>query len=539
LNALSAAVQHKRKPLEVARAMGSGPLASVEQLLHKRLRFLTLLYGGVYAVQFAVDIIPSIIGQTAWPSGLALFGRLSVVIVFIACCLLAAIVWGMKSLSLQSLRIIEGVLFGAVFIRLAVASTVVFWGSRLLDDLLHELPSPQARTQLDRLALSMTYPWVISIMVYGILVPNTWRRCTLVVSMAALACAGLFIVASITHSLPVEVWLQTLLTDNLRPLLVGSAIAIFGSYRIETLRQEAVEARRLGPYQLKRCLGVGGMGEVYLAEHVLLKRPCAIKLISAEHANDPRNVSRFEREVQATATLTHPNTIQVFDYGVTSDGVFYYAMEYLPGMNLQQLVLQYGPLSVSRAVHLLIQMSSALQEAHRIGLIHRDVKPGNVLLCERGGKHDVVKLLDFGLVRNCLLTVSREVMTQEGTIAGTPENMSPEQAAGEHIIDGRSDLYSLGALAYFLLTGKPPFERATPMRIITAHIHDYAEPVSKLRPDIPSELEEIVTRCLKKDPALRYPDAGALEEALTQCKAAGKWTEAEAADWWRTHRPGD
>jgi serine/threonine-protein kinase len=182
-------------------------------------------------------------------------------------------------------------------------------------------------------------------------------------------------------------------------LVIAVGFSIYGSHKISVLRQQAFEARRLGQYQVKHRLGRGGMGEVYLAEHVLLHRPCALKLIRPERAGDPTNLARFEREVQATAALDHPNIVEIFDYGRADDGTFYYAMEYLPGLSLQELVGRYGPLPPERAVHLLRQVCGALQEAHAAGLIHRDVKPGNVLVCKRGGRHDVAKLVDFGLVR--------------------------------------------------------------------------------------------------------------------------------------------
>src|SRR5262249_41007788 len=201
----------------------------------------------------------------------------------------------------------------------------------------------------------------------------------------------------------------------------------------------------------------GGMGEVYRAEHLLLRRPCAIKLIRPERAGDLQNLRRFEREVQAMATLTNWHTVEVYDYGHAADGTFYYVMELLPGLTLDQLVRQYGPLPPARAVHLLRQVCVALREAHAVGLIHRDIKPSNVIVGERGGLPDVAKLLDFGLVRSVGLSPSGERVTQTGSVVGTPSYMSPEQASDSPEVDVRSDFYSLGAVAYFLLTGRPPF----------------------------------------------------------------------------------
>jgi serine/threonine protein kinase len=182
--------------------------------------------------------------------------------------------------------------------------------------------------------------------------------------------------------------------------------------------------------------------------------------------------ARFEREVQATAALTHPNTVEVFDYGHAADGTFYYVMEYLPGLSLEELVKQHGPLPPGRAVHLLRQVCGALQEAHAAGLIHRDIKPGNIIVSERGSLCDVVKLLDFGLVQAHGLNPNGQQLTQEGAIAGTPAYMSPEQAGAQGELDGRSDIYSLGAVGYFLLTGQPPFVRNTAVQSLTAKLND-------------------------------------------------------------------
>src|SRR5262249_30984221 len=230
----------------------------------------------------------------------------------------------------------------------------------------------------------------------------------------------------------------------------------------------------------------------------------------------------FEREVQATATLTHPNTVEVFDYGRADDGTFYYVMEYLPGPSLEEEVRQRGPLPPGRAVHLLRQLCGALQEAHAAGLIHRDIKPGNVLVCERGGRCDVAKLLDFGLVRAPGPGHDGQQLTLEGALAGTPAYMSPEQAASKGDLDARSDLYSLGAVAYFLLTGQPPFVRETAVQTLAAHISEAVSP-DRLRPDVPADVQALVLRCLEKDPARRFPDAASLEQALAACACAGEW----------------
>jgi serine/threonine-protein kinase len=319
-------------------------------------------------------------------------------------------------------------------------------------------------------------------------------------------------------------------------LLVAASVVTFGAHRIETLRREAAAARKLGQYQLRHCLGVGGMGEVHLAEHVLLRRPCAIKLIRPERVGVAKNLQRFEREVQTTATLTHPNTVQIFDYGHAEDGTFYYVMEYLPGLTLEQLVKQHGPLPVARVVHFLRQVCGALREAHAAGLIHRDIKPGNIMICERGGFHDVAKLLDFGLVLDQRLGPDGERLTHEGAIAGTPAYMSPEQALGREDLDARSDIYGVGCLAYFLLTGQPPFAGRSAVEMLAAHLYEPPAPLTNRRPDVTEEVQTVVLRCLAKNPAERFASAQDLGRALADCPTAAQWTEEEGAGWWRANR---
>jgi serine/threonine-protein kinase len=237
------------------------------------------------------------------------------------------------------------------------------------------------------------------------------------------------------------------------------------------------------------------------------------------------------------ATLTHPNTVQVFDYGHTADGVFYYVMEYLPGLDLARLVGNHGPLPPGRAVHLLAQVCRALREAHAAGLIHRDLKPGNIMVCTRGGVPDVAKLLDFGLVQvesGSGLEDPANPITRHGAVLGTPAYMSPEQAGGLPAVRA-SDVYSLGATAYFLLTARPVFERPTWQLTLAAHLRDAPPPPG---PDVPADLAAVLARCLAKTPEDRFTDVVQLETALAGCSCAGEWTEEQAARWWAENRPG-
>jgi eukaryotic-like serine/threonine-protein kinase len=276
------------------------------------------------------------------------------------------------------------------------------------------------------------------------------------------------------------------------------------------------------------------MGEVHLAEHVLLKQPVAIKLIRPERAGDPGALERFEREVRATARLKHWNTVQIYDYGYTEDGTFYYAMEYLPGLTLEEIVTRHGPLPPARAIAILRQLCAALSEAHGMNLVHRDIKPANVMICEIGGVFDVAKLLDFGLVRGG--GPQAETMPEEKFVAGTPGYMAPEQATGR-LIDGRTDIYSLGAASYFLLTGEHPFARKSVIQVMLAQMTEEIRRPRESRPDLPVDVELVVLRCLSRQPDDRFQDIDTLDTALSACEDAGRWTQAAAREWWLHHKP--
>ena len=384
-----------------------------------------------------------------------------------------------------------------------------------------------------------TILWVMLIVGYGTFIPNTGRRCASVVITMGLSPLVLVGVAGQFHPEIPRRLLILFLADMAMWLGCAGAMAIYGSHKITLLRQEAFAARKLGQYALKQPLGQGGMGEVYLAEHMLLKRPCAVKVIRPDQSNDPTSVQRFLREVQVTATLTHPNTVQVFDYGRTDDGTVFYAMEYLPGLNLEKLVQERGPMPGARVIHVLRQLCGALAEAHAAGLIHRDIKPSNVILCRRGGVYDVAKLLDFGLARLQSGELAGATFTQAGLIFGTPAYMSPEQAAGSRSLDLRTDIYSLGALAWFLLTGAPPFVREGIVQTLSAHINDPVPVLRAVRPDVPDDLQVIVQRCLAKDPAQRFADSVNLDRALARCCSAVAWSQADAATWWNALESGE
>jgi hypothetical protein len=316
------------------------------------------------------------------------------------------------------------------------------------------------------------------------------------------------------------------------------AMSTVASQVIFGLRAEVAAHRKLGQYTLDEKIGEGGMGMVYRAHHALLRRPTAVKLLPLEKAG-AENLARFEREVQLTAGLTHPNTVSIFDYGRTVDGVFYYAMEYLDGLNLDQLIKADGPQPPARVVRILEQVSGALAEAHGIGLVHRDIKPGNIILCERGGEPDVAKVVDFGLVKRFIHNDTDATMasTTAQTLLGTPLYMAPESITGSGDIDARSDLYALGAVGYLLLTGTPVFQAASVVEVLAHHLHTAPEPPSqRLGRSLPVELEQVVLQCLAKSPDDRPSSAKTLRGRLAIMKTGDSWTEDDAARWWLRYR---
>lgn len=294
----------------------------------------------------------------------------------------------------------------------------------------------------------------------------------------------------------------------------------------------ATELESIGPYRLIRKLGAGGMGEVYLAEHELMKRQCAVKLIHPSRAANEDMQRSFEIEAKATAQLTHWNTIEIYDYGTSPDGRFYYVMEYLQGVNLRQFVENYGAMAPGRIIYLLKQLCESLYEAECQGLVHRDIKPSNIFMTQRGQSCDVAKLLDFGLVQEaCAGSVKVEGANRQ--LKGSPGYMCPEQATGAEL-DHRGDLYSLGCVAYFLLSGRPPFLDENPVMLIVAHATMSAPSILDVADNVPDDLATIVMKCLARNPGDRFQSARDLLLALEQCESANDWNYRDAEDWWRT-----
>ena len=445
-------------------------------------------------------------------------------------CVLATVVAGLLasevSLTRKQLRVVEYVLFLGLTLLLAasqyfVGLDLMYRGSEYVPMILAFIKD----AVIQMMALMM---------IYGTLIPNTPAvAARTLVAMFVIPVVSAFLLRFHPDVAPVVAQLGAAeeAGSNILFLGIGAALAIYGAFLVNGLRTELHQARKLGQYQLGEKLGEGGMGEVYLAEHQLLKRPCALKLIKPGVNTDPIALARFEREVQAAAMLSHPNTIEIFDYGHTDDGTFYYVMQYLPGLTVSDLVRQSGPMPPGRVIYVMRQVCGALAEAHRYGLVHRDLKPANILVAILGGKCDFAKVLDFGLVK-LTATPGALQLTADYTVSGTPQYMSPEQATATAGVDGRADIYSLGAVLYFMLTGRPPFEGTNPAELMIAHARDPVVPPSRHQPEIPADLEAVVLRCLAKKPDDRYLDARALAAALAACACAGDWNDERADQWW-------
>ncbi|MBS0208379.1 MAG: serine/threonine protein kinase [Planctomycetes bacterium] len=312
----------------------------------------------------------------------------------------------------------------------------------------------------------------------------------------------------------------------------GMLIAVLWASRLRlALRVAEVETKQLGQYTLERKLGEGAMGAVYQARHALLRRPTAVKLMHPQ-VNSDEALARFEREVQLTSQLTHPNTIAIYDYGRTAQGVFYYVMEYLDGIPLDVLVRKFGPQPEGRVVEILRQLCGSLAEAHACGLIHRDIKPANLLLNRRGRQFDVLKVLDFGLVKT-IASLGDAAVTKAYSFVGTPHFMSPEAVNTPDAVDARSDLYAIGAVGYFLLCGQNIFDGKNVMEVCHQHLTQAPPPLSSRTPGpISPDLEALIHRCLAKNKEARPQSAEELAELLSQCRLTKPWTRADAEAWW-------
>ena len=384
--------------------------------------------------------------------------------------------------------------------------------------------------------LSWTAIWVV---IFAVFIPSTPKKTALVAFASVSTLLVGFLVGQIRGLEQLQDPSRMVL-----PLVTGfllAGFAVIPSIILSGMAGQIRKAKELGSYTLERKLGEGGMGEVWVGRHTLLKRPAAIKLIRP-HQLDPQKsrlmLKRFEREAQSTALLGSPNSIRLYDFGLAEDGTFYYVMELLDGLDVYELIREHGAVPVERAVHILGQVCSSLAEAHSLGLVHRDIKPGNIFLCRRGLDVDVVKVLDFGLVKSQDEMANPDVThTAQNTATGTPAYMSPEAARGVQELGPQSDLYALGCVAYWLLTGKMVFYSENPLELMMKHVQEEPVPPNDRADwEIPRELENVVLKLLEKAPQDRYQSAEDLRAALNAVPLKHRWTQDRAQEWWQNHR---
>ena len=488
----------------------------------------------IFSVAGTVFLIRDLINQNSISPVLQI-----VLMIFVGA--IAALLWSGRSIALKHLRVLELLSFGLIVTYLAAQNY----------HLIHqEMVEGNAALALTRSVQTILH-YALLVAIYAIFIPNTWQRASVLILPIAITPIGggflLFFMNPEFVTVASQIDFAERIIDPILLLMVSVAIGIYGTHVIHHYRSEAFETKNMGLYELKEKIGAGGMGEVWLAKHRMLARPAALKLIRPDRLGNGDSdrarhaLRRFEREAQATASLRSPHTVELYDFGATSDGVFYYVMEYLDGLDLDTLVKRYGPIPPERTNYLLRQVCESLGDAHNNGLIHRDIKPGNIYVCRMGLNYDFVKVLDFGLVKTARGSGSTESSTQltvEGMTTGTPAYMAPELALGEGKVDARTDLYALGGVGYWLLTGQLVFEQESPMAMVVDHVKTEPVPPSqRTELEIPQELDEIILRCLEKDPAKRFQTAMGLEAALAACASPNGWDAKRAEKWWQLHLP--
>jgi serine/threonine-protein kinase len=374
---------------------------------------------------------------------------------------------------------------------------------------------------------------------FPMLVPTTPGK-TLIAALATASMRPLMYFLAVVG--PLDPLPGALVFTLVFPNYICVGLAVVGSQVVYGLGRDINRAQQMGSYRLVELLGVGGMGEVWKAEHRMLARPAAIKLIrndgsgSGSGQTSEGNLKRFEREVQATALLRSPHTVEVYDYGLAEDRTFYYVMELLDGVSLEGLIKRYGPLPPDRVIHILRHACHSLAEAHERGLIHRDLKPANIFLCRQGLEFDFVKVLDFGLVKRTGEKPEGELgITQVGTFIGTPAYGSPEMASGSEA-DAASDIYSLACVAFWLLTGRTVFQAPSLPLMLVKHLNeDPKAPSVYAKQTVPAAVDELILECLHKDPQDRPQSARALDARLERLQQTARWTQEQARDWWTQH----
>jgi serine/threonine protein kinase len=487
----------------------------------QRLKLFCLVSGGFWAVGLLMDAVvaPRTLGFTAPPRAI----RIEITAVVTAMLLFLYVRYAPRSPQAKSDM--------GVWLMVLNAAGIAALETWAIDPSLHTL---------ERLS------WLcIVILLSAMIMPSTPRKMAVAAFVSA-SLSPLGVWFAYLRGVDVPSVVQTLVMSM--PNYTCAVAAVLPSLTFQRLGRRLREARELGNYELIEQLGRGGMGEVWRARHRLLARHAAIKLVRPEMlgaANESEAkavLRRFEREAQATSALSSQHSIRLFDFGVTDEGTFYYVMELLSGRDLESLVREFGPLPADRTMYLLRQVCHSLAEAHERGLIHRDVKPANIYLCRMGLDYDFVKVLDFGLVKlhetHLAEGQTQTLMTAVHSTLGTPAYMAPEIILGHSAVDRRADVYALGCVWYFLLTGQLVFEGSTPMQAVVDHVHASPLPPSQrteLR--IPAEIDAMVLACLEKNPDRRPQDAAALLQMMEQCTTCTTWSNARAREWWQTHLP--
>jgi serine/threonine-protein kinase len=488
----------------------------------ERLRVLALLYAFVF---FMAGIFPALLLPADRARFLGSFAQWGPSAIGIAVALLVATLIRSPRVSLPT-----AMTLGLAF---EIASSYAIAAAEFAD--------PESlETHRGFLGLSWVAVWVV---LFTVVVPTPPRRALLaaLASVSAVPVVIGLLIATGATSLRIEPALFFI--GLVFPYLIVVGMAYVGARVVYQLGTEVNRARELGSYRLEEKLGEGGMGEVWRARHRMLARPAAIKLIrpsftgNAGAGASDEAVRRFEREAQVIARLRSPHTVELFDFGIATDGAFYYVMELLDGLDADALLRRFGPVPPERAIHLLRQICHSLSEAQSCGLVHRDIKPANIFLCRYGEEYDFVKVLDFGIVRTVRDPADTSpVHTGEHVVQGTPAFIAPEQAMGGEV-DGRADIYATGCVAYWLLTGQYVFTAETAVGLLLQHAQAAPSPPSA-RTDvpIPRALDDLVLSCLAKDPADRPQSARELSLRLAAVEGANVWTQERARDWWVTHQ---
>jgi len=514
----------RRMAREFVGTSGSGAGDDTRSLLQTRLR---LAADALLALSIAFLVRDAFLG---FETGERAVGVGQFVLLAIA---VAALYLGGR-LSTARLRVIELIVFGVPALRMAFLSYArILEGARAQD---------AAAVLMEMQGTTLSFFALITF--YGMFVPNTVKRASIIIGSFGVVFI-LLLPAMSFHDPQAWQFIWTVVDVERRSTMVflvifAVGISITASSIINSLRSEVMEARQLGQYRITEKLGQGGMGEVWRAEHSLLARPAAVKLIRPEvlDPSDPDKaegmIRRFEREAQNTANLRSVHTVELYDFGITDSGTFYFVMELLDGIDLETMVNQHGPLPPARVSFLVRQVCDSLQEAHERGLVHRDVKPANILACRLGGSYDFVKVLDFGLAKHEELEAAPDdaKLTREGMVIGTPAYMPPETIT-RGISDARSDIYALGCVMFWMLTGRLVFEGSAAMSMVVRHAQEAPElPSSVSAQDIPLCLDEIVLKCLEKQPDKRPQSAAEVKEMLEACALDDAWDERDAKRWW-------